>query len=665
MTSNGSPLRSSLESAAGRFAVEVDDAGCWATYTSAGGGRARRVPLLALDIYDRTQLRVDRVDRPAVDRLERVGDAIHVTVSDRARGLVVGLWVRLMADGGFMVSVAPAEVYEVKPDLSRLFAIDLLPGLMGCGPDGELLLPVNTGVLCRPAGKPAAVDRFLIYGEQQRWELLPTLPACAAQTPTGGLVALAATAAGEAECRVSTDGAGNGSVGFAMHWRSHDVSPVEQSIREVRYHPIPPGADVTVFTAGVLRRHVTEDLGKPPLERRAAESPEVAQLLRSYIMKLFYGVQAQGQMLGDAGGSTDGNVPRFLLTMTFGEAGEGMSALHDAGVDHIYAQNVGWNCRGHDGLYPTRFPVEERVGGEAAFRALIAARHAAGDVMTVHDNYVDAYAASPDFDPDVVTVDPHGQLQIRGFWAGGPSYLQWPLAFTERHLEDQMRRARDLGVRGPYYLDGMGSPLYVNHHRRHRGSRSDLARGIDRLLVAARGLFGSSATETGFLYCSLTPDLVANPGGHDLVKLCKPHWPITGLLDQIVPLWQLVMSGLVVTENQGLSWADTMRAVLLNQHPRYEWSTRPGVQPVLDRAMIGKIAARHELLIGRFGHLRPQRMVDYRCDADGVEHTAFEDGTRVSADFARGELVVDDERVAAPATYDGVHLRHGTAAAVG
>ena len=125
--------------------------------------------------------------------------------------------------------------------------------------------------------------------------------------------------------------------------------------------------------------------------------------------------------------------------------------------------------------------------------------------MTAHDNYIDAYESSPDFDPDVITVDAYGQMQVRGFWGGGPSYLSWPQAFTEKHLEEPMRRVRDLGIRGPYYLDGMGAPLYANHHPRHRGSRSELARGIDRLLRSARELYGSSAVETGFLYCSITP----------------------------------------------------------------------------------------------------------------------------------------------------------------
>ena len=107
------------------------------------------------------------------------------------------------------------------------------------------------------------------------------------------------------------------------------------------------------------------------------------------------------------------------------------------------------------------------------------------------------------------------------------------------------------------------------------------------------------------------------------------------------------MSGLVVTENQGIEWTDTMRALLFNQQPRYEWATRPGVHPVLDRPMIRKIKARYDLLIKRFGHLRLLQMTDYHCERD-VETTTFEDGTRVTADFGNKELHVNGKQIEQP-----------------
>ena len=186
--------------------------------------------------------------------------------------------------------------------------------------------------------------------------------------------------------------------------------------------------------------------------------------------------------------------------------------------------------------------------------------------MTVHDNYLDGYEVSQDLDPETVTVDRFGQMQIRGFWGGGVSYLMWPLAYGKKHLEDPMRRIQKLGIRGPFYPRRHGfaairqssSATSWIAHADGSGNRSPAADGEADLRLI-------SATETGFLYCSLTPDLVANPGNDHLLSLCRPEWPITGLLTRCVPLWNLVMSGLVVTENQGLSWPDTMRALLNNQ----------------------------------------------------------------------------------------------------
>ena len=56
-------------------------------------------------------------------------------------------------------------------------------------------------------------------------------------------------------------------------------------------------------------------------------------------------------------------------------------------------------------------------------------------------------------------------------------------------------------------------------------------------------------------------------------------------------------------------------------------------------------------------------MIDYPPAPDGVEHTTFEDGTRVSADVAHGELRVNGEAIERPAVYAETHRHNGTAAA--
>ena len=62
---------------------------------------------------------------------------------------------------------------------------------------------------------------------------------------------LAVAGAAETECRVATDGEGCGTVGLSFFLRGHDPDTIEAAAREIRIVPIPPGKDVTVFTAGV------------------------------------------------------------------------------------------------------------------------------------------------------------------------------------------------------------------------------------------------------------------------------------------------------------------------------------------------------------------------------------------------------------------------------
>jgi len=104
-------------------------------------------------------------------------------------------------------------------------------------------------MLCFPAAKDRLRDRFMIYGEQTRWELLPMLPVFAAQDGEGGLIGLARQGAAETECHVATDGQGGGAVGVGFSPRQLWPDPVEKSTREMRLRIDQQldGAHVTAF----------------------------------------------------------------------------------------------------------------------------------------------------------------------------------------------------------------------------------------------------------------------------------------------------------------------------------------------------------------------------------------------------------------------------------
>lgn len=604
------------------------------------------VPLVALEVYDKALKRVVRVENWQTIHVERVEDGFHVLMADSAHGIEAGIWLRHQ-QGELSCLVPVAEIYERDPAMFRLFSLDVLPGLITVR-NGTLLLPINTGLLCPTASCPAVEDRFLIYGEQERWELTPTLPYCAGWKPGGGIMALARQGAADAECRVRTDGSSGGTTGFALSLRRFWPDPVDFTTREIRFVPIPAEGDPLAFCANRLRRHIMEDLGKKTLSERAEESPEVAYMMDAYIMKLLHGVENFGYMMD---GQKPLNPGSFQKYMTFAEASDGLRKLKRAGVDRILTQCTGWNARGHDGLYPLRFPVEERLGGERDFRNMIRTGVDLGYHMQVHDNFIMLNLTAPGFDRDHAIIDIHGEPLVHGRWAGGLEASAWPLALPPERIGGHMRKMQALGLKGMFYMDYMQQPLEVNYHPKFGGPRSHCAAGQVSILNAAREIFGSCGTEFGFLPCAVAADHISTCGSAFHLDMCDPAWPISALIDrqQIVPVWEMAMSGLVALEaRDGPTWSNAMNCVLFGGVPRDEWAVRPGVMPVLDDARIVAQKLTYDLTIGRFGDLKRHQITHFARSADSVMETRFSDGTEVTADFSDHRLWVNGEAVEQP-----------------
>jgi len=609
--------------------------------------------LLQLEIHDKRLRREERVDKYRIEALEIGEKGAHVTIHDKTFGITVGIWFGLV-NSELTVRFSTAEAYEAEPVLYRLFAVNVLPALMRVsGGEARLLLPINGATMCRPANKPAAADRFMIYLEQPRWELTTMLPVTAAWDERSGLMALATQSAAETQCRVETDGKGAGQVGFAFVLRQRWPDPVEPAEREFRFIPIPSKAEPVHFVAKRLRQHVMEDLKKPTLKQRAEESPEVAYQLRAMTIKLFHGLQNRGPCITDQQGLSEAT---FRNAMTFDEAAAALRKLHAAGIPRLYTQTTGWNVRGHDGLYPTRFPVEPRLGGEERLREFFKVAASLGYQANVHDNYQMNTPDAPDWDPECVIQDPYGEPLVRGYWSAGVEYGSWPLAFPEKRAGGHMRRVKELGVQGMGYFDYWIAPLEVNYHPRHRGTRSDHMRGMEKVLLEGKRVFGAISTEIGPLPGAVVCDAIAMglpTGFHNAIKN-YPEWPVSQLIDETLPLWGLALHGLVMHQAAGgPTWSNAMATVAWGATARDEWGVRDvkmGGVHVLDDARVPALKALHDLCVDRFGHLQAEEMT--RCvmasDFQQVQ-SAFADGTEVSVDFTTKELIVNGKRIERPA----------------
>ncbi|MCJ8332084.1 MAG: hypothetical protein HRT89_22165, partial [Lentisphaeria bacterium] len=191
-------------------------------------------------------------------------------------------------------------------------------------------------------------------------------------------------------------------------------------------------------------------------------------------------------------------------------------------------------------------------------------------------------------------------------------------------------------------------PLECNYHPIHGGCRSDYAEGVANILKAGKKVYGAVGTECGFLYSVIDSDCMVQCGHDFVINLMNPEWPVSKLVDKIVPVWQLALHGLIVKENHGITWRDTMTCILFGDHPRDEWSERDTYMPELTDERINALKARYDLCLQQFGYLQTLELVSWEEPADGVQKTVFSDGTTVTADFNSEELTVDVDTILCP-----------------
>jgi hypothetical protein len=83
----------------------------------------------------------------------------------------------------------------------------------------------------------------------------------------------------------------------------------------------------------------------------------------------------------------------------------------------------GWQFKGKDTGYPAVNEVNQRIGGYDGMMHLMEAGPALNAVVTLSDNYDDAYRSSPEWNEDVVARRPDGELWKSRSWTGEESYI--------------------------------------------------------------------------------------------------------------------------------------------------------------------------------------------------------------------------------------------------
>ena len=455
-------------------------------------------------------------DSAATLDVTRVGDsAVRVLYSQRELGLKMELTYRLH-DDYLEVAIPVSSIEEDGLRRFRLLSLELLPsfGAACRGEQGYLALPHHGGVLHyfdrentgdaeRGAADPKtefAVQSLLapdpgaarehgsmIYGEQGQWEDMIGLPIFGAVHERSGYLAIVTSGEFDTEImvRVNQGERKQASVHPVLHFRHHEQDGIDPVDRCIRYCFLSNDSANYASTAGIYRRYLLDEKGCTPVRERVKENELLEYFRQCYHLKLYFGRK-------DSTPDGTGELRQYL---SYGEAKELLGELQEAGVDRANLILTGWNREGHDGLYPTVFPIETAFGSEQELDDLIAEAKRLGYRITVHINYREAYRRSPDWRPEYILRDRFGRLVKQGVYGGGQAWQMCPATVLDPLMKRDLPKLKAMGLNGPLYFDGILATMQSCHDENHPLSRRQFCQAAKDYLRYARELFQGVHTE--------------------------------------------------------------------------------------------------------------------------------------------------------------------------
>lgn len=417
--------------------------------------------------------------------------------------------------------------------------------------------------------------------------------------------------------------------------------------------------------AGMAQVYRNYQLGRgevAPLRERVRENPQLAYTADTMFVRVKHGVKVIGDMPEAkqqwAAQSPHHEAP-LKVAITFDRFMEIMRTLAKLGVEKLEVCSVGWNIRGHDGRFPQLFPVEPAFGGEAKFKAAIDLAHTLGYQMVCHINESAAFTVADRWDEAVIAKRPDGSLAADYLQAGGMAYNPCFQCVHDRWMPEDFPRLFALGIKGTFHIDVTSCVTpYICCDPRHPLNRKQTAEYQNKCNAEAKRVFGGVGSEGP---C----DHVAKNLDYALYVCAWPmmHGKANELTDRIVPLWQLVYHGIILSNPYyGTIDYPLSRDVRLKMKSFFPWFTlcdadrrlkvyEFGGRPTF--YFMGYSDAQLPLIKRAYDEYQPVKylqyefMDDHRELAKDVYLTGFSDGSEIVSNYSPRNSVYKGETVKA------------------
>lgn len=553
-----------------------------------------------------------------------------------------------LTPSGFFLRFFPETLIEERPNLVKVMAMDILPDFFQAeyGESGYFLLPAYCGAVCYFDRRRLGESRAMVYSEQPRWEDFGTMPVCGVKKTQGAWLCI--LSGGQFDARIVTRTFYQGKKlvytccpSFIFRHQHSDF--LSSEVREARYFYLSGEQADYNQMAHIYREYLMKVRGLQPLRARIAGNPALDYATRSYHCKIFQGMKFSRYY--------DGEEEMTVLT-TFEEAREIARDLKKAGVKRCVLFLVGWNPEGHDGMYPSRFPIEARLGGETGWKKLKEELDKLDYRLSVHDNHVDCQRRSPYFPHLDLLTDRQLKPVGGSHWGGGATYRICPATMPSPKSLLDLERMRKLGVNGIYYLDAMPSPLFSCHHPEHPATRKGYAEGLRRLAQSVRDIFGAVVTEgyNDYIVEALDAAWVLPPPIPGLVRFHLPEF-----VDELVPFMQVSLHGLILYHS-AYSYGFTRAGYSVSQAVAVNLGV--GGLPVNEMVYrqdrywkfpqhtecLKAMAEEFAVLCERYGHWQMKFLDFIQHDTrEKVFFSRYEDGTELTADYGSGKIAVREK----------------------
>ncbi len=290
--------------------------------------------------------------------------------------------------------------------------------------------------------------------------------------------------------------------------------------------------------ARTYRQYQLERGACKPLSEKLIGNPQLVYISKAVNIRIRMGWKPVPPEIEE---QTEENEPSMKVACTFKMVEELIDELKKQGVERADICLVGFNKSGHDGRWPQLFPIEPKLGGEEGLRSLVKKAKAAGYMINVHTNCVDAYSVADCFSHDLIMKHKDGSLSTHpvSFSAGKPYRLCPPAIYD--YFMNNLDRLCDFGFNGAHYIDCLTViPKRKCYDEKHPINRREWTEWMNKFLLEGKKRFGSISSEGAMDFAADVLDFALYSSWKVLGEKER------GIVDEFVPLLQMVYHGIML-----------------------------------------------------------------------------------------------------------------------